>query len=386
MCYPRGVIFTARGEMEEPQHVRCGSNKNRLRTVENKAWPAVKVNTGTRESRMARNRRSLLACTLLLVIMHPRVAIGEWVKLLRPDGTTVNRLIARENVLYAGTENDIIVSTDAGAHWSIAATRVFGRIWDLADDARGIVAGKGPSVLVQKVDDRTSWTVVSMENIFIVIPFENPTALLRCGSTLFVGTTQTREFGAGGIYRSPDNGTTWIHVRNGPSGCRVNAFAARGREVLAATASGIFSSSDNGVNWKRTVVGLSWYDVKTLVSAGQDFFAGLAQGGVVRSTDNGATWTPVNRGLPDAAVVFLAAAPRALFASVPGRGVFMTTDRGAMWVHVSRDLPDSGVAALAVSGTYLFVGAGSDVWKKPLAELIHTDHGGTRRLLQRAKR
>src|ERR1035441_6201342 len=62
---------------------------------------------------------------------------------------------------------------------------------------------------------------------------------------------------------------------------------------------GIFRSTDNGTTWLRSNSGLTCDTVLAFASDSTYLFAGTFGGGVFRSSNNGTSWTQVNNGLSD---------------------------------------------------------------------------------------
>ena len=113
---------------------------------------------------------------------------------------------------------------------------------------------------------------------------------------IFAGT-----YVGGGVFRSSDNGDTWIEKNNGLVATDVRAIATKFDGTVFAGTYGIgaFRSSDNGQSWERINNGLFAHFVRSLaighIFAGTDFVDGL--GGVFRLTDNGDSWTHVSQGV-----------------------------------------------------------------------------------------
>src|SRR5665213_1201668 len=73
------------------------------------------------------------------------------------------------------------------------------------------------------------------------------------GTNLFAGT-------GGGMYRSSNNGTSWIAVNNGlPANANVSAIVVSGSNLFAGTSAGVFLSTDNGTSWAARNTGLTGY-------------------------------------------------------------------------------------------------------------------------------
>ena len=88
--------------------------------------------------------------------------------------------------------------------------------------------------------------------------------------------------GDSGIYRSSDNGESWIAVNAGISNRRVHALATRAGEVYAATDDmGAYRSLDNGCSWQILSRGLSTGTLGHL-AVGDEFLFAASNAGVWR--------------------------------------------------------------------------------------------------------
>jgi hypothetical protein len=72
------------------------------------------------------------------------------------------------------------------------------------------------------------------------------------------GSTNIFASAIGGVFRSTNNGTSWIEVNSGlPQGTLVTSFATIGNNIFAGTwNSGVFLSTNNGTNWSAVDWGL----------------------------------------------------------------------------------------------------------------------------------
>jgi hypothetical protein len=175
------------------------------------------------------------------------------------------------------------------------------------------------------------------------------------------------------VYRSSDNGATWIESDAGlSSGTIVKAFAQNGQVLFAAPFNnGVSMSTDNGSTWTAAKTGfpisasVNSFAVSTDNAGTSVLFAGTAGYGVYRSTDNGVGWTSVSTGLTQHANVnALARVGTMMFAGTDGDSVFVSTDNGTSWVRANQGLADKTVNAfLVVQDAYgnvdLYAGTGS---------------------------
>jgi len=179
-------------------------------------------------------------------------------------------------------------------------------------------------------------------------------------SNLFAGTQYY------GVYRSTNNGTSWIRVNNGLKRLDVQALAVSGSNVFAGTyGDGVFLSTNNGASW--TATGLTNTDVRSLAVNGSNLFAGTYGDGVFFSTNNGTSWIQVNNGLTNSNIRSFAVSGSNLFAGseywgTVYAGVFVSINNGANWTAVGYVLPSTNIRTLAVSGSNLFVGTDGGVF------------------------
>ena len=181
-----------------------------------------------------------------------------------------------------------------------------------------------------------------------------------------------------GIFRSPNQGSTWIPINNGLGNASVDLLAvapsASGEETLfAATSRGISRSEDRGDSWVEANNGLVNTNINH-IAVSPDFerdrtvFVALS-GGMYVSRNGGASWQAMNEGFQsDTPNVFsLAISPTfatdgTIFAAATERrqGSFQTSeeilrsrDRGQSWEMVYEDaIVTSRVIPIAISPAF----------------------------------
>ena len=105
-----------------------------------------------------------------------------------------------------------------------------------------------------------------------------------------------------GIYRSTDNGETWVHLTNYLFSGSIWSivFNSSNHIFVSASGSGIIYSPDDGQTWTQKNIGLANLEFLTLCINSADFiFTTPYNAGVFRSVDNGDSWTSVSSGLTD---------------------------------------------------------------------------------------
>jgi len=167
------------------------------------------------------------------------------------------------------------------------------------------------------------------------------------GSTVFAATT-------GGLYRSDDNGQSWISVSNRGA----STICLNGTSVFASSEfSDIFRSTDNGNSW----VNISFIGATDLYVHNGILFAGTGGAGVYRSTNNGNSFQAVNNGFLGFSTFIrtFASSGNLLYTGVAGNGgtvgVYVSSNNGDLWTQVNNGLPASpSTSNLAVSGTDVY--------------------------------
>ncbi|MDY0103083.1 MAG: T9SS type A sorting domain-containing protein [Lentimicrobium sp.] len=100
--------------------------------------------------------------------------------------------------------------------------------------------------------------------------------------------------GKGGVYRSENNGESWVQFRNGLSYAHMLALAVDGEDNLFIGGASIYKSVDHAETW-RTVLTANFQN-SIVIRCGYDsivLVCSVYQFGIVRSGDHGETWENV---------------------------------------------------------------------------------------------
>lgn len=214
------------------------------------------------------------------------------------------------------------------------------------------------------------------------------------------------------VFRSEDGGRSWAGPGEGlPAGSRINAFAAAGRAVVAATDAGLSRSLDQGRTWRavagpgrslalalqgpnlfagtagegiwmsadagetwRRLPGFEARNVRSIVGANGRIYAGGDKGGVFASADGGQTWLTLSGGLPPQAQIFaLEVAQGRLFAGLYAKGLYTWDEPGQRWTRGGSVMP----LVLAAIGETLVVGhnPGGLLWSGDLTNFARSQMG-----------
>lgn len=186
---------------------------------------------------------------------------------------------------------------------------------------------------------------------------------------IFTGTSNA------GIFKSTDNGNSWVEKNNGLTTNDVISLAINNNDdIFAGTFNaGIFRSTDNGESWTQINSGLTLLNIRSIVvnnDSGYVFAcAGPTpfSGSVFRSSNNGDNWTQINAGLPGFAVFSLAIdANNNVYAGLAfNAGFFISTNNGDNWQARNTGLTDKNVLSLTIdnSNNIIYAGTYTNVFK-----------------------
>jgi photosystem II stability/assembly factor-like uncharacterized protein len=214
-------------------------------------------------------------------------------------------LSAKDNALYAGSNNGIHKSTDGGATFQAMLNGfppnvgVFG--WSLTVSGGNVVAAVtvllSPTEPLDGIfyssDDGSTWHQATL-------PI-TPTAVISVasdGSSLAYAAVFGQSASVKGLYKSTDAGVTW--TQRPALNVDIERLAANGSNVLAGDLFGAYYSTDFGESWAfsdppgNCPFGCGIF---TYTFRGNSVFAG-DEVGMFFSTDRGASWTPINQGFP----------------------------------------------------------------------------------------
>ena len=293
--------------------------------------------------------------------------------------------------LYAGLSGGgIYRSTDNGENWQQVGLTAAGVKALAISPSNGFIFAS-VSGISRSTDSGVSWQPVHNGiNVRDIASSEIKIIAINSNGTVFIGFTNN--WPTTFIYRSTDNGDSWVRVDNFPSGININGLTVGPNGEIIATASGYHAlcqkSTDDGVTWQDIKYGQDIGCGKVAFnSAGDLFSAGdgvwrllkndsvwvkLRDGGIWtffcgsndylfteanRSTDNGLTWTNIPIG--NVAYSYAENSLGHLFAGTFnfGSGVKRSTDFGETWESINSGIPTQDVRCVAVDADdYLYSG------------------------------
>jgi ligand-binding sensor domain-containing protein len=139
-------------------------------------------------------------------------------------------------------------------------------------------------------DNGDTWTLVIVND-----PYTSILAIVinQISGHIFVGT-----FFGGGVYRSSNNGDSWMKLNLGSGDFAISSLAINSQgHVFGGESRGcVYRSTNNGDSWTQLCIGRIATVKALVINKSGRIFAGTVDG-MYRSTNNGDSWTRINDGL-----------------------------------------------------------------------------------------
>ncbi|MCX6120982.1 MAG: T9SS type A sorting domain-containing protein [Ignavibacteriales bacterium] len=287
-------------------------------------------------------------------------------------------VISSTGILFTGTNNggwgEVFRSTNHGTTWDVVASPPYtsGDVRALIiPDENCILAGNYYAGIFRSTDNGDTWikSCTGIHSADIEAVFAVNANVVFC--SLFSFTEETD------IHRSTDGGQTWTKMEVGNSNTITRCFYRSINGDIYAGGEKVFKSTDTGNSWQLSSTGLNISSIFTITEGlSGTIFAGDYWGGIFRSTDRGSSWVAVNNGLTSLTIFSMISSPSGTLLAGSFNGqVFRSTNNGDFWTPIS--LGSNSVACLyrLMNGTIL---AGtSGIYKSTDDGLTWTGLGGT---------
>ncbi|MBI3194827.1 MAG: T9SS type A sorting domain-containing protein [Ignavibacteriae bacterium] len=264
------------------------------------------------------------------------------------------------STLYANG-NSIFKTTDDGTTW----TNVRGNLKDSSSQPTLVYANGSllfardypANGLERSTDGGATWTLVG--NGLSVYGTIN--SIIDVAGGLL--TTKDR------VYRSTDNGDTWVQVDTSSTIINVGNVVKIGSMVYAYGL-GVFKSSDDGTTWAKADSGFpAYFQVGAVAGTGSTVFAsGAYSNGTYKSTDGGLTWTIWSSFIHSQLTIY----GNNIFMCRPNNGIYVQKNFTGAMTKVSNNLPSNTYTyTFAIHNGNMYAGtSGNGVWKRPLTDVL----------------
>ena len=276
------------------------------------------------------SRSTLLAILLIVARVVAQAQDITWQSLGGPYGGDVHAVAASHTgIIFAGAwRNGVFRSTDDGVHWFEANSGITGRWIESMTVNKvtghvfvGTMGEWGPGSIYKSADDGQSW--VGTE-----IGFGGENGWVRDLECDSLGYLYAAAPAIVGVLRSTDDGESWQQKTNGfiDSNFPERIAVGRGTEVLALVFTRVYRSTDRGDTWVILWQSedLNLYDI--VVSKRGNIFV-VSNAGVYCSTDGGQTWPLIRVGRATSAY---ASEDGSVYISTP-EGLERTQNEGQNW-------------------------------------------------------
>ncbi|MFA7326994.1 MAG: T9SS type A sorting domain-containing protein [Candidatus Kapaibacterium sp.] len=271
---------------------------------------------------------------------------GIWEKLYtnsdKSDSVYADLIVTDGNIIYAGDTN---YNKEHGTHDGIKYSEDYGDTWkEIEFNEKGLISmvyhnghfivGASDNHVYRTTDRGGAW-LVDTNNLFPVMKFHS------FGDVLF-GTflTNSPDFkDTLGIYRSTDDGQTWIKSNNGILTPRVIIYSDSKEGVFTLADDGtLYLTRNKGESWEEVTPKTDKYIVPTVKLISDTLFSVAGNNGIIYSTDYGNNWynySPLLSTISSSTTSFYKK-DGILIAPTPyGNSFYLSLDYGNNWRYES---------------------------------------------------
>jgi photosystem II stability/assembly factor-like uncharacterized protein len=298
---------------------------------------------------------------------------AQWLSKNGPYGGNVISLCADEEIILAGTLEDVYYATDDNSNWIATGIEYSLTIQIISNY---IFVGTYDNGMFYSKDNGLSWNeaneIMGGNQSLDTIPIYT---LIRKNDNVYLGTINNQVDG-GSLYFTNIESLIWTPLNNGIEG-RVYSLATNGNDIFAGTNySNVFYTINEGQSWIKTHIGNFTDDVQSIVVKGDTIIAGTNSRGAYISTDKGGNWSSI--GLEHfGAGLDLDFAEGKLFAAIgysalDKNGVYYSSDYGNNWYAINEGLPTKKIWSIDIFNDTLYVGTENEgVWYRPISGIIN---------------
>lgn len=299
-------------------------------------------------------------------------AMADWAPLTTGSG---NRSITTFNgaIYIAAPPAGVRKSTTDGASWTLANTGlpITGsdvKVQSVGHNATSLFCGT-ESGIYRSTDNGASWM-----NVNGTLPASSSTIycnkIYNFGDATFLVYTGQLMQNGGGVFRSFDNGTTWLSGFSGlASNMVVNGITEMNGVLYAATSTGLMRSADLGGSW--TAANNTNWAVQA-VQGSNGTLVILGAFGAQHSVNEGQNWTASTgyptTNCPQGSELALFDGKIYAITKTGASGCFLSSDNGATWAAFNTGLTPQNTFVqeeFHVSSTFLYLVCALDCYRIP---------------------
>lgn len=284
---------------------------------------------------------------------------ATWSELKNSSGRfqVLSILNAKNGDIWIGTYYGGILfhSTDKGQTWENKANGVDGGMcWALTEDTSGNIIAGTPIGIYKTVDNGNNWNFLSSPN---ALSF----ALDKNGN-IYAGSY------SGGLFKSTNNGNSWIKNSNFPNltvpvifidSVSNNVYCGSG---YYSNGNGVYRSTDNGSTWIN--IGLQGKSITGLVKNSAGYLIAGARdkdSSLFISSNEGLSWEKSGQGLKVEISRLRADEKGHLYACSENEGVFKSTDGGITFSLIGLPIAKTSSIQISKNGNYIFTATYSGI-------------------------
>jgi photosystem II stability/assembly factor-like uncharacterized protein len=274
----------------------------------------------------------------------------------------IDAMCKNGNKIFASESNYTIVTSDNGETWSNVQSLEGAIIFSYYSEGNNIFAG-GQTKIYRSTDSGNSFTAINLNLGFSIV---NIFSIISDGSTLFAATSYD------GVYKSTDNGSTWVSSNQGmgPKDARALTITNASTLIAGSHYVGMYRSTDNGGSWSKTNNGFpAGISILSLQTIDNDVYAGTRDG-VYKTNDNGDSWAKLigsNDTINYCTVWDMCELDGDIYVSMFlqfNSTVYKTTDKGLTWHRCDNGLPPGNpfIKGLVASGENIVAGTDEGIY------------------------
>lgn len=301
----------------------------------------------------------LLSVCAILIACSTQIQAQMWTRLSPLPSQVVPTIATVGSVLYAGTSEGLYRSVDKGQSWE--------NIGDFNNRTIVNLSVHNNELFVCPVSAGV-WSFANNQwkDLSSNLPLNTTVyAVIRKGNTLFAGTNTN------GVYRSENNGATWdvvglpnLDVR---SVVLIDTTIFAGALDFEGSKGSLFRSEDNGQSWIRSDTGLASTFSKIIAVRSDAMYVGTLGSGVFRSSDKGKSWTEVSNGLSSMGINSMVAEDDYILTGTDNGGIFISRDSAKVWRDANYKLLPRKINDLLIFDKIPYCATNDGVWSCDLS-------------------